>query len=131
VTLGGDVVATVSPITLLPGILSRLARSIAARARFSVERFSDIRVLVDSLVSHAQQWATDGRVCVALGSDTRRLNFRVGPLVRSASGLEGLSCSERLRPRLTELVDEVQFEPSVEAQVMSLSFTERGLAQPI
>lgn len=131
VAFAGHVVATVSPVDLLPGILGRLVRSIAAQARFSVERFPDIRVVVDSLVSHAQRWATDGRICVALDSDTRRLDFRVSPLVRCASGLEGLSCSETLRPRLCELVDEVQFVPSMHAEVMSLSFTEGGLAQAI
>jgi serine/threonine-protein kinase RsbW len=131
VALSGDVVATVSPVALLPGILGRLARAVAAQARFSVERFPDIRVVVDSLVGHAQRWAANGRICVALGSDVRRLDFRLGPVRRSASGLEGISCSEGLRPRLSALIDELRFEPRAEAEVLSLSFTERGLAQAI
>lgn len=130
-TLSGDVIATVSPVSLLPGVLGRLSRALAAQARFSVERFSDIHLVVDSLVGHAQRWASNGRITFALRSETRRLVFRLGPLRKSASELTGISCGEGLRPRLDRLVDELEFEPRSDAGVLSLTFTERGLAHAI
>jgi serine/threonine-protein kinase RsbW len=131
IALSGDVIATVSPISLLPGVLGRLARALAAQARFSVERLSDIHVLVESLTAHAQRWASNGRIRFALGCETRRLNFRLGPLRQSPSAVTGLTCTDSLRPRLSELVDEVEFEPPPEAEVLSLTFTERGLAHAV
>lgn len=129
--LSGEVIATVSPVSLLPDVLARLARALAANARFSVERFSDIHVVVDSLVRHAQRWASGGRISFALGCEVRRLSFRVAPLRESASELTGLSSRESLRLRLSKLVDEVEFEPRGDSGVLSLTLTERGLAHAI
>jgi serine/threonine-protein kinase RsbW len=131
VSLPGDVVATVSPVSLLPGVLGRLARALAANARFSVERFADIHVVVDSLVGHAQRWASNGRISFALGSEVRRLSFRLAPLRQGASELTAISCGESQRRRLSKLVDELEFEPRPGSEVLSLTFTERGLAHAI
>jgi hypothetical protein len=42
IRLSGDVVLTVTPVSLLTGSLGRLARAVAAGARFSLDRFSDV-----------------------------------------------------------------------------------------
>src|SRR5437588_696365 len=80
IQLPGDVVATVSPVALLPGVLGRLVRALAAQARFSIERFSDVHLVVDLLVGHVQRFAEDERVCFALGAELRRLRLMIGPL---------------------------------------------------
>jgi hypothetical protein len=40
--LNGDVVVTLLPSELLTGVLEPISRALAARARFSLERFSDV-----------------------------------------------------------------------------------------
>ena len=44
----GEVVVSLSPVTLLPGVLGRLARTLAATAHFSLDRFSDVYLVTDT-----------------------------------------------------------------------------------
>lgn len=128
--LPGDVVATVSPVALLPGVLGRLTRALAAQARFSIERFSDVHLVVDSLVAHVQRWAEDGRVCFALGADLRRLRLMIGPLRARGAGSESPFGPE-LAPLIHKLVDKLEIEPFADAEMLYLTLSEGGLAAAI
>ncbi len=83
--LSGDAVASVSPVVLLGPVLGRLARALAATARFSLDRFSDVYLVTDAVAAHAEASACDGRVTFALKAVGRRLEVVVGPL-RTGSG---------------------------------------------
>jgi serine/threonine-protein kinase RsbW len=126
ISLPGDVVATVSPVALLPGVLGRLARALAAQARFSIERFADVHLVVDSLVSHVQRFAQDGGVCFAIGAELRRLRLMIGPLPERhavSSPLDG-----ELAPLIRKLVDRLEIEPFADAEMLYLTLSERGFA---
>jgi anti-sigma regulatory factor (Ser/Thr protein kinase) len=83
--LTGDAVASVSPVVLLGTVLGRLARALAATARFSLDRFSDVYLVTDAIAAHAEASAREGRVAFALTAGARRLEVAVGPL-RAGSG---------------------------------------------
>lgn len=104
--LAGDIVATVSPVALLPGVLGRLSRTLAAHARFSVERFSELQRVVESVVGQTAGMTSNGRMTFSLRSETRRLSLRIGPL-RSR---DRPRATTEVRRALGTLVDEVVVE---------------------
>jgi serine/threonine-protein kinase RsbW len=130
INLLGDVVATVSPVALLPGVLGRLTRALAAQARFSIERFSDVHLVVNSLVGHVERFAEDGRVCFALGAETRRLQVMIGPL-RAQSPHSGPWFGDELAPLILSLADKLEIEPFADAEMLYLTLSEGGLAAAI
>jgi anti-sigma regulatory factor (Ser/Thr protein kinase) len=106
----GDVVGTLAPVNLLGGVLGRMARLLAARARFSLERFSDLYLLFDQLGYHAARRARTPVMTFALSAETRRLELEVGPIdgTRDGSGR-----NEWVDPpaNLRVLADELTVEP--------------------
>lgn len=83
--LSGDAVASISPLSLLDGVLGRVTRALAARARFSLDRFSDISLTTDLIARHATAAAAAGRIAFGLSTDTRHLELTIGPLRPGAS----------------------------------------------
>jgi hypothetical protein len=83
--LEGDAVVSLSPVSFVGGVLGRLARAMAARARFSLDRFSDVYLVTDAVAAHAVRAASDGRLGFGLSTDTRRLEMVIGPLRAGAS----------------------------------------------
>jgi len=86
VALSGDVVLTVSPVSLLGPILGRVGRSLAPSAGFSLERCYDVYLLTDALAAHATRAARAGAINVALGARDRRLEFALAPLLVGTGG---------------------------------------------
>lgn len=78
--LSGDAVVSLSPVSFLGPVLGRLARALAARARFSLDRFSDVYLVTDAIAAHAARTATRRRVGFAIRTAPRRLEISVGPL---------------------------------------------------
>jgi anti-sigma regulatory factor (Ser/Thr protein kinase) len=106
----GDVVGTLTPVNLLGGVLGRMARLLAARARFSLERFSDLYLLFDQLAFHAARRARTPAMTFSLSAETRRLELELGPI---AAMRDGLTPSEWEDPpaNLRVLADELTVEP--------------------
>jgi serine/threonine-protein kinase RsbW len=77
--LSGDAIVSLSPVTLLSSVLGRLARALAASARFSLDRFSDVYLITDSISAHAARSATSNRVGFSLQASPRRLQLTIGP----------------------------------------------------
>ena len=77
--LSGDALISLSPVTLLPSVLGRLARALAANARFSLDRFSDVYLVTDSIAAHAVRAATSDRMGFSLEAAPRRLQLTIGP----------------------------------------------------
>jgi hypothetical protein len=94
--LAGAVVATLSPVAFLGPVLGRLARALAARARFSLDRFSDVYLVTDAIAAHAVATARSGRVAFSIDAEARRLEISVGPLAH------GSSAAVRAEARVTE-----------------------------
>lgn len=111
--LSGDAVASVSPVQLLGTVLGRLARALAATARFSLDRFSDVYLVTDALASHAESAASGERLAFAIKAGGRRLELMVGPLRPGTAEMirEETSASGRRSP-LGMLSDELDVEPT-------------------
>lgn len=76
----GEVKVSVSPVNLLDGVLGRLARVLAAHARFSLDRFSDVYLVTDALAILADRAAATQRIGFCLAADPRLLLITLGPL---------------------------------------------------
>jgi serine/threonine-protein kinase RsbW len=83
--LDGDAVVSLSPVPLLSGVLGRLTRAIAANARFSLDRFSDVYLVTDAISAHAARAASTERIGFSLSAGPRRLELTVGPFVKGSS----------------------------------------------
>jgi serine/threonine-protein kinase RsbW len=85
--LSGDAVVSLSPVVLLASVLGRLARALAATARFSLDRFSDVYLVTDSIAAHAARAASGERVGFSLEASPRRLELRIGPFQTGTAAL--------------------------------------------
>lgn len=102
-----EVVISLSPVTLVAGVLGRLARTLAATAHFSLDRFSDIYLITDTLAAHAASAAQGGRVEARVSARSRRLELLVGPFrTGTGSRLDVVSADHPASP-LVLLSDEV------------------------
>jgi anti-sigma regulatory factor (Ser/Thr protein kinase) len=126
----GAVTVSVAPVALLSDVLGRLARLLAGEARFSVERFGDIKLVVDGLVRLTERFAAHRRVSFALGAETRRLRLQIGPFRRRPGVVTGARAREEIAPAVGGLVDELEVEPINGSDLLSLTLIERSLAQP-
>jgi hypothetical protein len=87
--LEGDAVVSLSPVKLLGAVLGRVARALAARARFSLDRFSDVYLVTDALADFAGEAASAHRISFCIATGTRRLDVTLGPFKLGAGA--GLS----------------------------------------
>ena len=120
--MSGDVVVTLLPRELLPGVLEPLISALAARSRFSLERFSDVYLLSRAIGAHVQSAASSGRVSFALGADEQQLDLTIGPL-RAGAGqeLQRMGSSERLEASAARLADELSCEPIDDSELLRVA----------
>ena len=59
---GDEITVTVSPVALLSSVLGRIARTLAATAHFSLDRFSDVYLITDALAAHAEHASVGDRI---------------------------------------------------------------------
>ncbi len=117
-TLRGDAVASVSPPTLVAGVLGRLARALAANARFSLDRFSDVYLVTDAIAAHAEGFADTERVSFALTAGGRQLELVVGPLRAGSVGELTAPSTDNSRSPLQLLSDRLEVEPLDGAEML-------------
>jgi len=113
-------------VSFLGAVLGRLARALAARARFSLDRFSDVYLVTDAIAAHAARAANGERIGFGLSTGTRRLEVTVGPF-RSGSGSQ-LSEERPVRDvgsPLLMLSDEVQIRPTDGEEVLHVVLTDQ------
>lgn len=87
--LAGDVVVTVSPPGILPGILRRVARAVAARTQLSLDRFAEID-RVSAALAAAVASSGDGEIAFAAAGGGHRLELTVGPFGPVDPGADGV-----------------------------------------
>ena len=114
----GEVVVSLSPVTLLPGVLGRLARTLAATAHFSLDRFSDVYLVTDTLAAHAASAAEGDRIEARLRAEDRRLELVVGPFRKGTGSRLDIRATDHPASPLVLLSDEVSVEPAGEAEAL-------------
>lgn len=105
--LSADAVVSLSPPTFVGGVLGRLARAMAARARFSLDRFSDVYLVTDAVAAHAARAASGDRLGFGLSADTRRLELEIGPFRPGASSQLTSGSTDDVGSALRLLSDEL------------------------
>ncbi|HEX8974891.1 MAG TPA: ATP-binding protein [Solirubrobacteraceae bacterium] len=113
-----EIVVSLSPVGLLPGVLGRLARTLAATAHFSLDRFSDVYLVTDTLAAHAGRTAAGARVHARLAAGERRLELTVGPFQAGASQPLRAPAGEAVPSPLALLSDEVTIQPDGEGELV-------------
>jgi hypothetical protein len=112
-------------MALLPGILGRMTRLLAARAQFSLERFSDTYLLIDRVVAHAESCAASARISFGLCAQESRLELKIGPLQGEASA-SAVRPSDpdhpagRASSQIERLVDELAVKPIDQSQMLCM-----------
>lgn len=112
----GEVVVSLSPVTLLPGVLGRLARTLAATAHFSLDRFSDVYLVTDTLAAHAASAAAGDRIEAHVRAQDRRLELVVGPFRPGTGSRLDIRASDHPASPLVLLSDEVSVVPDGDAE---------------
>ena len=98
-----EITVTVSPVSLLSPVLGRIARTLAATAHFSLDRFSDVYLITDALAAHADHASVGNRITTTLRASERRLALALGPFRRGT----GRQLERRAPSPLSMLADEV------------------------
>jgi serine/threonine-protein kinase RsbW len=106
--LSGDAVVSLSPVAFVGGVLGRLARALAARARFSLDRFSDVYLVTDALAAHAVNAASAPRIAFGINTEPRRLEVTLGPLRAGASAQLTSESRGEVTSALRLLADELE-----------------------
>jgi anti-sigma regulatory factor (Ser/Thr protein kinase) len=106
--LSGDAVVSLSPVSFVGGVLGRLARALAARARFSLDRFSDVYLVTDALAAHAMRAASSGRIDFGIKTESRHLEVTLGPLQQGASSELASDAPSDVSSALRLLADELE-----------------------
>jgi serine/threonine-protein kinase RsbW len=124
--LSGEAVVSLSPISLLAGVLGRVARALAARARFSLDRFSDVYLVTDAIAAHAGRAAQGSRMSFAISVDTQRLELTIGPFL-SGSGeqLSHQASDYSAASALTMLSDELDVRQEGGAEILHVVMVDR------
>jgi anti-sigma regulatory factor (Ser/Thr protein kinase) len=126
----GDVVVTLSPVTLLSGVLGRLTRALAAGSRFTLDRFSDLYLVTDALSAHAAGAARSPRISFAVLAGKRRLEMTIGPFSPGAS--RELSAGDPDgQSLLAMLTDELTVEPTDSSELLRLVLQDGSAANAI
>jgi serine/threonine-protein kinase RsbW len=119
--VAGRVVVRLAPAQLLAGVLGRIVRAVAARARFSVDRFSDLYSVTEALSAHARTAASSDRIAFAVDSAERRLELRIGPFEKGSSeSLQGPSRAAASSSPLGLLADEIGVEQDGTQELLRL-----------
>jgi anti-sigma regulatory factor (Ser/Thr protein kinase) len=108
----GDIDLALTPGAPAAAVLGRFISLLAARARLSIDRMSDLQLVSDALALHAPPRALDGCFHVSAADDESGLDLRVGPL--QAGGSEAIVAGATLTgvgSLLHLLSDSVASEP--------------------
>jgi anti-sigma regulatory factor (Ser/Thr protein kinase) len=107
-TLTGDVVLSLSPVSILGDVFGRLARAAAAGSHFSVDRFSDLYPITDALAAYAEQSGTEGPLTCSISASSRRLELALAPFA-AGTGNRFAHSPDGAMP-LAQLADEFTVE---------------------
>jgi serine/threonine-protein kinase RsbW len=113
----GEVVVTLTPVRLFAPVLGRLARTLAATAHFSLDRFSDVYLVTDTIAAHADGATAGPWIGARVMAFERRLELVVGPFRRGTGAMLRAAGAERPSP-LALLSDEVSVQRDGETELV-------------
>ena len=113
----GEVVVTISPVRLFAPVLGRLARTLAATAHFSLDRFSDVYLVTDTIAAHANGTTVGPWIGARVMARERRLELVVGPFRRGTGAVLQAAGGARPSP-LALLSDEVSVQRDGETELV-------------
>ena len=116
----GEIELSLSPVSLLSAVLGRLARTLAAGAHFSLDRFSDVYLVTDTLSAHATRAAATNRVLARISAAERRLEIELGPFRRGAGAALTSSEGDRMRSPLALLADEIEVRETAAGELVDV-----------
>jgi anti-sigma regulatory factor (Ser/Thr protein kinase) len=117
--LSGDAIVSLSPVSFVGGVLGRLARALAAKARFSLDRFSDVYLVTDAIAAHTARSAHGGRISFGLATGVRRLEVTIGPFRDGTSAsLNRRGAAQDVGGALALLSDEVEIRPIEDGEML-------------
>ncbi len=119
-TSDGEVELSLSPVSLLSGVLGRLARTLAAGAHFSLDRFSDVYLVTDTLSAHATRAAATNRMLARISAGERRLQIELGPFRPGAGASLTSTDGDRMRSPLALLADEIQVRETAAGELVDV-----------
>jgi anti-sigma regulatory factor (Ser/Thr protein kinase) len=128
--LDADAIVSLSPVTFVGGVLGRLARAMAARARFSLDRFSDVYLVTDAVAAHAVRAASASRITFGLSTDTRRLELTIGPFRLGASSELAAGAAGEVDSALRLLSDELDLSRDDGAEMLRIVMLDHGPQAP-
>jgi hypothetical protein len=128
--LEADAVVSLSPVTFVGGVLGRLARAMAARARFSLDRFSDVYLVTDAVAAHVVRAADASRIAFGLSTDTRRLELTIGPFRSGASSELAAGASDEVDSALRLLSDELDVRRDDGAELLRIVMLDHSQQPP-
>jgi anti-sigma regulatory factor (Ser/Thr protein kinase) len=128
VTLTGDLILSLAPVSMLGPVLGRLVRAMAAASHFSVERFSDLRRITDEIAAFAEHTAGGATTTCAIDASTRRIQLTLAPL-RLGSGDELIAGGADLNGSV-RLADEVRIEEAASYELLRVVVGDRS-AHPV
>jgi hypothetical protein len=118
--LTGDAVVSVSPVALLGGVLGRISRALAATARFSLDRFSDVYLVTDAISAHASRASAGNRIAFAISAGGRRLELAVGPFRKGSGRTLQAEATGESRTPLRMLSDKIELIPSEDDELLQV-----------
>jgi hypothetical protein len=95
---------------LLPCVLEPLTSALAARSRFSLERFSDVFIVTRAVAKHVRAAASSSQVSLSLTARDQRLELTIGPLKPGTSELLQVVDPAAADASVAELADELGIE---------------------
>jgi serine/threonine-protein kinase RsbW len=126
---GGETAATAVELTLAPSSLARcvvprVLSALAARAHFSTDRISDLQVIADALVAHAERSISGTHLGLGVALAPRSLELEIGPLLAGSAG-SLLGAADGDGPVIERLTDAQAVAPRGGAETLALRVTER------
>jgi hypothetical protein len=109
-------------------VLGRLARALAATARFSFDRFSDMYLVADAIGAHAQRAAADDRVSFSLLRSAGSLRLTIGPFPSGSSAalMRRLDANGEPESPLSLLADEIRVDDNGRSEMLHVVLRDRG-----
>jgi serine/threonine-protein kinase RsbW len=122
-----EILLSVDPAGLLAGILGRLAGAVAAESAFSIDRYSDVYLVTDSIAAHARAHSQGSQVVARLRPSERRLELEVGPF-QAGSVAELQSAVPAF---LSMLVDDLAAQPRDGAEQLHMVLSDAQRADAV
>lgn len=127
VELSGDVVVTLTPISLLTYMLPRISRIVAAHSHFTVDRVSDLDAVAEAIATQAARRAAGESIRFSIDASSRRLALTVGPLRQQAtSRATAGESADGPRASLAALVDELAVETVKGYELLRVVIVDHG-----